>query len=90
MKCKGCGADICWIRMQYSGKSMPVNAEPISVMYGAGTDTFVREDGLTIIGKKIGEDFDYDAYPDGQVMEAYESHFATCPNAGKFRKGGGN
>ena len=111
MKCKGCGAEISWIKMQKSGRTMPVDAEPVSIMHIDGVDTFIREDGeeilvstahkagantfirkdgVPIIGILIGEDFDYDAYTDGHVMEAYRSHFATCPAAGKFRKGGGN
>lgn len=87
MKCRGCGAEISWIRMYGSGKSMPVDAEQVSVMYGYGSEKFNRSDGVMITGIRItGDDFDYKAYPEGHVMEAYTSHFATCPAAGKFRK----
>ena len=90
MKCRGCGAEIIWIRMYGSAKMMPVDAWPVSVMYGYGTEKFIRSDGVMITGIRItGDDFDYDAYPEGHVMEAFVSHFATCPSAGKFRKGGG-
>ena len=110
MKCNGCGAEIKWIKMKKSGKTMPVDAEPVSIMpidgvhtfiseageeilvstaHKAGAKTFIRKDGVPIIGIRIGKDFDYDAYPEGHVMKAYASHFATCPAAGKFRKGGG-
>lgn len=110
MKCKGCGAEIKWIKMKKSGITMPVDAEQVSIMpidgvhtfideYGdeilvitahkVGAKTFIRKDGVPIIGIRIDKDFDYDAYPDGHVMKAYVSHFATCPAAGKFRKGGG-
>lgn len=87
MKCRGCGAEIVWIRMQISGKQMPVDAKPVSVAYEAGAETFIREDGVPIRGKRVTDAEARET--DGPVMEAYVSHFATCPAAGKFRKGGG-
>jgi hypothetical protein len=87
MKCRGCGAEISWIKMPISGKAMPVDPEPVKVAYGEGSDTFVMGDGMMIVGKKL-EDMEY-RRGDEMVLEAYISHFATCPAAGKFRKGGG-
>ena len=46
MKCKGCGAEIVWIKMYGSGKSMPVDVKPVRVIYGAGKDKFIRSDGV--------------------------------------------
>lgn len=74
--------------MQITGKAMPVDSEPVKVAYGEGNDTFIMKDGVTIFGKKL-EDMEY-RRGDEMVLEAYVSHFATCPAAGKFRKGGKN
>ena len=84
MKCKGCGADIVWIKMYGSGKSMPVDAKPVRVIYGAGMDKFVREDGVVFSGAEAGTVRDDD--PDTNSVEAYKSHFATCPAASQFRR----
>ena len=84
MKCRGCGAPIVWIKMMGSGKKMPVNEDPVLVMMSQGTDSFIRTDGVVIMGCKIGDA--YDDYPDDNVVEAYESHFATCPQANHYRR----
>ena len=84
MKCRGCGAPIVWIKMYGSGKKMPVDEEPALVLQGKGTDKFIRSDGVVIIGSRIGEA--YDDYPDENVIEAYQSHFATCPQANHYRR----
>lgn len=87
MKCKSCGKEIIWIKMYGSGKRMPVDAEPVSVLlYGEGMHTFIRNDGITIQGREIGDAWDDD--PDANIVSAYRSHFATCPEADKHRKRG--
>ena len=84
MKCRGCGAEIVWIKMYGSGKKMPVDAEPVDVLiYGEQNRTFIRSDGVTIQGSEIGDAWDDD--PDANVVKAYRSHFATCPAANHFR-----
>lgn len=86
MKCRGCGAEIIWIKMYGSGKRMPVDAEQVDVLlYGPGSNTFIRSDGVTITGAEIGDAWDDD--PDANIVKAYRSHFATCPAAGQFRRG---
>ena len=82
-KCRGCGAEINWIKMYGTKKSMPVNPEPVRVLYGEGKEKFVRQDGVIIQGRKIGDAFDDQ---NAQIYEAYESHFATCPQANDFRR----
>lgn len=84
MKCRGCGAPIVWIKMKYSGKAMPVDEEPVQVLLGEGTDSFVRGDGIVIIGQAVGDAWDDD--PNAKVEEAYVSHFATCRKANQYRK----
>lgn len=84
MKCRGCGAPIVWIRMQISGKKMPVEEDPVLVLQGKGMDKFIRADGVVILGCRVGDG--YDDYPDENVVEAYESHFANCPQSNHFRR----
>lgn len=80
-KCRSCGAEIIWVKLA-SGKSMPCDAE--SVTYWAddkGDDMVVTPNGEVVRARLSGE-----------ASEAtgigYISHFATCPNADRHRKGG--
>lgn len=82
-KCKGCGAEIIWIKMYGSNKRMPADPEPVNVLYGEGQEKFVREDGVVFIGRKIGDAWDDD--PNAKVMTGFVSHFATCKKADDFR-----
>ena len=78
-KCKGCGAEIIWIKMK-SGKPMPCN--PLKIPYktlppdSSKGITLVCPDGRMAVGE-------YDA---GSEKFGYLSHFATCPSAKAFRK----
>ena len=78
-KCRSCGADIIWT-ITKTGRKMPCNAEPIffdlANMNDEGTKTFVKDDGTIAIGIEN---------PGGQEV-GYISHFATCPEADKWRK----
>lgn len=82
-KCRGCGREIRWMRTT-AGHAMPVDAEPVWIRLESGGDTFVRRDGAIVFGKKIGDAYDDDD-PDTNLLEVYESHFATCPAGGQFR-----
>lgn len=81
--CKGCGAEIRWIQLKSTGRKMPVDPEPVWVLPGVGRNTFIREDGGTVIGSRIGDAWDDD--PDANTVQAYESHYASCPVGGQFR-----
>lgn len=81
--CRGCGAEVRWIRTQANRRKMPVDVEPVWVLLCSGGDSFVRVDGSIVFGRKIGDAWDDD--PDANVIECYESHFATCPVGGQFR-----
>lgn len=76
-KCRSCGRPIIWCFMVKSGKRMPVDAKP-------------AEDGNVAI----------DQIGDGPVTAVvagpcsplfpeprYTSHFATCPEAARWRRG---
>lgn len=81
-RCHGCGAEVIWIRTTANRRKMPIDAEPVWILPG-GRDSFVKKDGNIIFGRKIGDAWDDD--PDANVIQAYESHFATCPVGGQFR-----
>ena len=82
-KCRGCGAEVIWIRTAANRRKTPVDVEPVWVLQQAGGDTFLQKDGGVIFGRKIGDAWDDD--PDANVIECYESHFATCQVGGQFR-----
>lgn len=82
-QCRGCGAEVIWIKTTANRRKMPVDAEPVWVLPESGGDTFVQKDGSIVFGRRIGDAWDDD--PDANVLECYESHFATCPVGGQFR-----
>ena len=83
-RCRGCNAEVIWIRTTANRRKTPVDAETVWVLLESGGDTFIRKDGSVLFGRKIGDAWDDD--PDANVIECYESHFATCPVGGQFRK----
>ena len=82
-RCSGCGAEVIWIKTKANRRKMPVDAEPVWVLQQAGGDTCLLKDGGVFFGRKIGDAWDDD--PDANVVQVYESHFATCPVGGQFR-----
>ena len=74
--CKGCGAEIIWKKTS-AGKSIPCDMPPVNFTPGGGPETFVTEAGKVERGKR----------DKGGEKRGYVSHFATCPCAGKFRRG---
>lgn len=84
--CRGCGAPVVFVRMR-SGSLMPCDPERVTVYLGAGGPPFVSivtDEGEVVCGRddrSAGELF-FVSSATGRV-----SHFATCPHAGKFRRG---
>lgn len=78
-KCRGCGADIRWIKTK-AGKLIPVNPDPTYLVDGNGTDIIVTEDGLIANGTICP----VPVSPGHRV--GWVSHFATCPMAAGFRR----
>ena len=75
-RCKSCGKEIIWIKMA-SGKNMPCDAGGILCREDVnGELTLVIKDGKMVRATrdKSGD------------MIGYTSHFATCPNANRWRK----
>ena len=83
--CRACGAEIGFIKTK-AFRTVPVDAEPVWIKPGDGFG-YILPDGSTIQGQLAG---DADDDPDGNLIEAYISHFATCtePDAFRKRKGG--
>lgn len=81
--CRGCGAEVIWIRTA-AGFRMPVDAEPVWIKIEPGGNTFIREDGSFVFGRRIGDAYEEED-PDTELIEAHESHFATCPVGGQFK-----
>lgn len=80
-KCRGCGKEIIWIRTT-CGKAMPCDPEPVT--YWAGKEfhsNIVTPNGEVVSCKLNG-------YPQSATGIGYVPHWATCPMADKFKKGG--
>ena len=74
--CRGCGRQIVFILMK-NGKHMPCDPVGVKFMPMPGAkETYITPDGLVIRGAPT---------PDGTM--GYVSHFATCPEANRFRSG---
>lgn len=81
-KCRSCGAPVIWIKTKLN-KRMIVDAEPVWIKKDYHGYPFFHLDGSQVSGILAG---DADDDPDVKFIEAYQSHFATCPDADKFRK----
>lgn len=78
--CRSCGAEIKFIKMK-SGKWNPVNPGARTIIKDGGKEVLVTESGELISGT-------FASLADGANAEGYISHFATCPNASRFRRRG--
>lgn len=74
MKCKACGREIIWIKTK-AGKNMPCDPESIRFKQG-GKEKFVESSGWIMSGERA----------DNGHYSGHISHFATCPEAEKFRR----
>lgn len=79
-KCRGCGADIAFIKTE-KGKTMPVDPESKWFIPCGGPNTYVLADGSVRRGREP------DWADQGLEKEiGFISHFATCPERDRFRK----
>lgn len=78
-KCRGCGADIVFIK-SVAGKTIPCNAESISYVQKADGDLKIVTPNGEVLSGSAAED------PQKATGIGYISHFATCPAADSFRK----
>ena len=77
--CRGCGASIVWIKTT-GGKSMPCDAQPVLYQERKGAAGKI----VTPNGQVLSADLDVS--PDEATGIGCVSHFATCPQAGRFRR----
>ena len=81
-RCHSCGAAIYWIGMAVTGRAHPVNPKPVEyVPDSKGPLQLIAKDGTAPRGRAPGL---FDSPEDVRI--AYVSHFATCPDAGQWRK----
>lgn len=70
-KCNGCQAEIEWVTTAANGKPMPLDLEP-----NPNGNVEIGPDGRAIVHNQ-------------EPMMPYvhrQSHWATCPNAGDFKR----
>lgn len=77
--CRACGAEIGFIK-SVAGKTIPVNVEQIVYKQKEGGDLKIVTPNGEVISGCIPDD------PQKATGIGYISHFATCPEADKFRK----
>ena len=76
MKCKGCGADIKFIKTK-SGKFIPADPDPVRITkLGASKYIYVLDDGTLVRGFND---------PEGWTF-GYVPHWSTCPAASEFKR----
>lgn len=79
--CRGCGARIVWIKTP-AGKAMPCDPSP--VYYKA--DPEGKDRIVTTCGEVVACTITTGA---NATDAGYRPHWATCPQAGHFKRGGG-
>lgn len=83
-KCRSCSQEVLWVKWPTSGKRMPVDATPDNRPASHGGGDIV----LTLRGGEYGELLaeKYDPQKHEKQRNRFTSHFATCPNAGEWRR----
>lgn len=76
-RCRSCDAPVLWVTMEGSGKSNPLDPEPVE---NGNVETFTGEDGRPM-GRVLTDASDRLFSP-----PLYVSHFSSCPNAKEHRK----
>lgn len=79
-KCRGCGESIVWIKTP-AGKSMPCDSTPVT--YWAKPKAAGKV--VTPNGEVVSCEFEGDLHTATGI--GYISHFSTCPQATKFKRG---
>lgn len=79
--CRSCKAPVEWVRNAATGKALPIDVDPSPV--GNVVKTGDVERGTALV--RVLSRRDLDAAPPRGV-DRYLSHFATCPQAGSWRR----
>jgi len=87
-QCKGCKAIIRWINME-SGKAMPVDPEKYTEwLTQEAITTSHRVSVVTPDGKMVTGYIATILTPGASSVEGFRPHWASCPKAKEFGKGG--
>ena len=78
--CRGCGRQILWTRMA-SGKRMPCDPDLVTYWQRPGGSKKIVTPNGEVISAELSGDLDK------ATGVGYVSHFATCPEGDRFRKG---
>lgn len=78
--CSGCGTPMRWARNESTGKNIPLDPEPVPE--GNLVMSHDPRPGGPFVVRMLRKG---DPDPDPS-MPRYVAHFATCPQADKFRK----
>lgn len=81
--CKGCQAEIDWLRTP-AGKMMPINPEPVFVIEGDGTDVFYTDEGEQLRGRLARPEEVETKDARLKTPLGFVPHWKTCPNAADF------
>ncbi len=73
--CRSCNAEIIWVKTA-KGKNMPIDAEELEHLNGG-------DRAFTIFDRE-GNSMRVEP---GETVVGHLSHFGTCPNADKHRRG---
>lgn len=80
-KCRACNADIVMVHAKSTGNLMPLEATEILVRTDAGGAVAgFDSEGVYVKGVEVETE-------GPGVLKIRKSHFASCPSAGRFRKG---
>lgn len=80
--CSSCGETIIFARNAKTGKSMPLDAEPNATRGNVYVTGAGKAMAATVLTDALAQSF----RADGKLL--YLSHFATCSNAARHRRGG--
>ena len=84
-KCEACGAPIVWRPSESTGKRAPINAEPDP----NGNIMVVRQTGAyRVLTKAMLAEMEGSLFEKATRNDRYTNHFATCPQADKFKSRG--
>lgn len=72
--CKACGAEIIW-KKTVEGKNMPLDAKPRK---------------MAVLEAAFAHGVEIKAEPCVKIVDAYTTHWETCPEADRFRRSKGD
>lgn len=82
--CRSCGAPIRWREHHRTKRLAPIDAEPVTA--GAG-DLVLLNGGRYAVGLAVLELGDVVELGDDGAPARFTSHYATCPDAARWRRG---